>query len=114
MNDCNVDNRTIFCHDNIEILQNINSDCIDLIYLDPPFNTKKTFTAPIVSSAEGASFKDIFYREDLKEEWLQTIESDHYTIYRLLEAVKEIEGKAHIIFATLPIWQYGLWNTTEY
>ncbi len=31
-----IKNRTIFCRDNLDILQNINSDTIDLIYLDPP------------------------------------------------------------------------------
>ncbi len=51
-------NRTIFCHDNIDILQGINNDTIDLVYLDPPFNKNKVFTAPIGSSAEGASFRD--------------------------------------------------------
>ena len=35
-------NRTIFCSDNLEILEGINSNSIDLIYLDPPFNKKKT------------------------------------------------------------------------
>ena len=64
MADGNVDNRTIFCKDNLDVLQGINSGCIDLIYLDPPFNKKKTFAAPIGSSAEGASFRDIFYKED--------------------------------------------------
>ncbi|MDE0470796.1 MAG: hypothetical protein OXH57_02550, partial [Ekhidna sp.] len=30
----NIANRTIFCHDNLEVLRGINSACIDLIYLD--------------------------------------------------------------------------------
>ena len=53
----NLKNRTIFCRDNIEILEGINSNSIDLIYLDPPFNKNKIFTAPIGSSAEGASLR---------------------------------------------------------
>ena len=56
----NVEPRTIFCRDNLHILDGINDECIDLIYLDPPFNKNKKFTAPIGSQAEGASFKDIF------------------------------------------------------
>ena len=32
----NIDNRTIFCGDNIDTLPGINSDSVDLIYLDPP------------------------------------------------------------------------------
>jgi len=87
----NVDSRTIFCHDSLEVLRGINSTCIDLIYLDPPFNKKKKFTAPIGSSAEGAEFSDIFREKDIKEEWLKNIKEDHYAIHKLLSAVKAIE-----------------------
>ena len=97
----NVDNRMIFCHDNLDILRGINSDCIDLIYADPPFNKKKTFTAPVGSSAEGASFSDIFREKDIKEEWLKDIEEDHYAIHKLLSAVKDIEGKSSYNFCYL-------------
>ena len=98
---CNIPDRTIFCHDNLEILQGINTECIDLIYLDPPFNKKKVFTAPIGTSAEGASFKDIFTLEDIKDEWVQTIKEDHYALYRLLESVKDIEGRTSYNFCYL-------------
>ena len=70
----NVSNRTIFCHDNLEVMEGINSDCIDLIYLDPPFNKNKVFTSPIGSSAEGASFRDIFREEDIKDEFEEEAE----------------------------------------
>ena len=36
-----INNRSFFCRDNLEVLRGINSETIDLIYLDPPFNTKK-------------------------------------------------------------------------
>ncbi len=97
----NIKNRTIFCHDNLEVLQGINSESIDLIYLDPPFNKKKTFTAPIGSTAEGASFKDIFTLEDIKEDWVQSIKEDYFSIYSLLEAVKNIEGRTSYNFCYL-------------
>ena len=89
----NIASRTIFCRDNIDILRGLNSECIDLIYLDPPFNTKKEFSAPIGTSAEGASFKDIFTYEDLKSEWVEEIKEDHPRIHILLNAVNELEGK---------------------
>lgn len=91
---CNIPNRTFFLHDNLEVLQNINSECIDLIYLDPPFNKNKKFTAPIGSSAEGAEFKDIFREEDLKDEWLQTVEEDQPELNHYLNGVKGV-GKKH-------------------
>ena len=89
----NVSPRTIFCRDNLDILQGINSDCIDLIYLDPPFNKKKVFTAPIGSSAEGAEFSDIFREEDIKDEWVSNIRYENYELYNYLLGVKEFSNK---------------------
>ena len=96
-----IKNRTIFCKDNLEILQGINTETIDLVYLDPPFNKRKVFTAPIGTSAEGASFKDIFTQEDVKDEWVQEIKEDYFAIHRLLEAVKDIEGRTSYNFCYL-------------
>ena len=53
-NECNVPSRTIFTGDNLDILRGINSDCVDLIYLDPPFNSNQTYAAPLDSEAKGA------------------------------------------------------------
>lgn len=110
-NDCNVDNRTFFCHDNLEVLQGINSECIDLIYLDPPFNKNKEFATPLKksdakeASAKGASFRDIFREEDIKEEWLYDIkemgekygnkgEGEKYKkLATFLECIKTIDSK---------------------
>ena len=101
LNNDSIKNRTIFCHDNLEILRGIDSDCVDLIYLDPPFNKKKVFTAPIGSNAEGASFSDIFREEDVKDDWLLDIKEDHYFIHNLLSTVKVIEGRASYNFCYL-------------
>ncbi|MCY4289055.1 MAG: DNA methyltransferase [Aestuariivita sp.] len=90
MTDCNVTNRTIFYDDNLDILRGINSACIDLIYLDPPFNKNKTFTAPIGSSAEGAEFSDIFRQEDIKSEWLVTIREDQPELYHYLNGIRGV------------------------
>ena len=94
MAECNVDNRTIFCDDNLDVLQGINSECVDLIYLDPPFNKNKEFTAPIGTSAEGASFKDIFREDDLKQEWLITIKENQPELYHYLSGIKGV-GKPY-------------------
>ncbi len=101
MHESNISNRTIFCRDNLDILQGINSNSIDLIYLDPPFNKKKIFTAPLVSSARGASFSDIFTAEDVKDEWLQTIKEDQDKLYSFLESVRVIEGGTSYNFCYL-------------
>ena len=73
----NIKNRTVFIHDNLEILQGVDSDSIDLIYLDPPFNKNKKFVTPIGEEKQKAlkidkdpAFADIFKKEDIKKEWL--------------------------------------------
>ena len=81
-------------HDNLQILQGINSRCIDLIYLDPPFNKNKKFTAPIGSSAEGAEFSDIFREEDVKDEWVRTIKEDQPELFQYLNGIKGV-GKPY-------------------
>ncbi len=101
MAELNIKNRTIYCCDNLDILRGINSDCIDLIYLDPPFNKRKTFSAAAGSSAEGAEFTDIFREEDVKEEWLADIGLNHRALDSLLRAVNEIEGKSSYNFCYL-------------
>ena len=87
--ECNVDPRTIFCHDNIDVLREINDECIDLIYLDPPFNKNKTFTAPLGTTASdiGASFKDTWGEEDLKDESMDHIEGEE-NLKEYLDSVK--------------------------
>ena len=54
----NVQNRTVLSHDNLPILRGIDSESVDLIYLDPPFNSNRNYAAPIGSEAAGAAFKD--------------------------------------------------------
>lgn len=68
MNPCNVKNRTIFCSDNLEILRGIESESIDLIYLDPPFNTGRKFSAYNINTkeSEGVVFSNKF--EDIPED----------------------------------------------
>ncbi len=94
----NLQNRSIYCRDNIDVLQGINSKCVDLIYLDPPFNKKKVFTAPIGSHAEGASFKDYFREADLKEEWLKTIKEDRDELYSFLMGIRDYGNKYNFCY----------------
>ena len=47
--------KTIWSGDNLDILRGMNSECVDLIYLDPPFNSNKTYEAPVGSRAAGAA-----------------------------------------------------------
>ena len=70
-------NQTIWTADNLPFLRGMNDQCVDLIYLDPPFNSKTNYAAPIGSQAAGAEFKDTWTLDDLDIAWLDLIEAKH-------------------------------------
>ena len=99
-------NRTIFTRDNLEVMRGMADECIDLIYLDPPFNSNHDYSAPIGSQAAGAEFKDTWSLNDIDLAWHGEIESEYPGLYKLLEATKLIHGKsmmAYLIYMAVRI-----------
>ncbi len=94
----NVSNRTLFIADNLPILRGIDSECIDLIYLDPPFNTNRNYKAPIGSPAEGAEFKDIWRDADIEHQWHGEIAETHEDLYQVIQASEIIYDKSMKIY----------------
>ncbi len=94
----NIENRTIYCKDNLDILKNIDSESVEMIYLDPPFNKKKSFTAPIGTTAKGASFKDIFNKEDYKNEWKEEFKAEHKEIYDFINTMQFYANESDIAY----------------
>ena len=94
-NQTTIKNRTIFCGDNLDILQGFNDNSVDLIYLDPPFNKKKQFVAPIGSDAEGAEFKDYWEMKDIKDSWIVLLKEKNPDLYHFLELSGKIGDKSN-------------------
>jgi DNA modification methylase len=42
-----LDTRVIYCGDNLEQLRKLPDACVDLIYIDPPFNSNRNYEYPI-------------------------------------------------------------------
>lgn len=61
----NVANRTMWTGDNLDVLRGINSESVDLVYADPPFNSNRDYEAPIGSKAAGAAFRDTWTLSDV-------------------------------------------------
>ena len=57
MTEPNFADKTIWAGDNLDILRGMNSESVDLIYLDPPFNSNRNYSAPVGSAAAGAAFQ---------------------------------------------------------
>ena len=77
--------------DNLQILRGMNSESVDLIYLDPPFNSNRDYSAPIGSEAAGAAFKDTWTLEDVDEAWHGEIAEQNPAVYSIIDAA----GLAH-------------------
>ncbi|MXY19736.1 MAG: hypothetical protein F4Y49_00175 [Dehalococcoidia bacterium] len=86
-------NRTIWTGDNLDIMRGMNSGSVDLIYLDPPFNSNRTYAAPIGSEAAGAAFKDTWTLDDVDEAWHGLIADEEPALYRIIDAAGFAHGK---------------------
>ena len=94
----NVNPKTIFTGDNLPIMRGMNSESVDLIYLDPPFNSKANYAAPIGSEAAGAEFKDTWTLNDVDVAWLDLIETKHPALNRVIHAAMTNSDKSYLIY----------------
>ena len=77
----------------------MNSESVDLIYLDPWFNSNVNYAAPIGSQAAGAAFKDTWSLSDVDAEWINLIEAKHPALYRVLLAAITNSDKSYLVYA---------------
>ena len=70
----------------------MNSASVDLIYLDPPFNSSANYAAPIGSQAAGAAFKDTWGLDDVNLAWHGEIKHEHPGLYDLLNSTRQIHS----------------------
>ena len=98
MSDRNWAHQTVWTGDCLDILRGMNSGCVDLIYLDPPFNSNANYAAPIGSQAAGAAFKDTWSLSDVDAEWVNLIEAKHPALYRVLLAAMTDSDKSYLAY----------------
>ena len=89
----NFKNRTLWTGDNLDIMRGLNSESVDLIYLDPPFNSNRDYSSPIGSEAAGAAFKDTWTLNDVDLAWHGLIAEEHPGLYGAIDAAGVSHGK---------------------
>ncbi len=89
----NVNNRTIFSNDNLHILRGLDTQSVDLIYLDPPFNSNRNYSAPIGSEAAGAAFKDTWTLSDVDNAWHGEIADREPALYQAIHTAELTHGR---------------------
>ncbi|MCY4465384.1 MAG: DNA methyltransferase [Chloroflexi bacterium] len=85
---------TVWTGDNLPVMRGINSACIDLIYLDPPFNSNEDYAAPIGSQAAGAAFKDTWTLSDIDVYEHGELAERSPAAYAVIDAARQTHGKS--------------------
>ena len=94
MTEPNFASGTVWTGDNLHVLRGMNSECVDLIYLDPPFNSNRTYEAPIGSKAAGAAFKDAWTLDDVDVHEHGELADRNQAAYSVIEAARQAHGKS--------------------
>ena len=91
---------TLYTNDNLFILSGLNSNLVDLIYLDPPFNSKRFYSAPIGSKAAGISFRDMWHWKDVNEAYLETLAGKYPALSKYIAPIGAIHSEAMEAYLT--------------
>ena len=101
-------NRTVFIRDNLEVLRTFEKESIDLIYLDPPFNSHRNYGSPVGNKAAGFHFKDMWYLSDTDPVWCGELSEQYPRIYEIIHVIGCINGntdKSYLIYMTVRLLQ---------
>lgn len=90
----NIGNQIIFTADNLDVMEGTNSNTVDLIYIDPPFNSNAVYGAPIGGEKTEEIFKDIWTLQDVDLAWWGEIRVKNRPLYDYLAAVRQIYSKS--------------------
>lgn len=85
----NWENRTLFHGDNLDFLRAMNSDSVDLIATDPPFNKGRDFHATPDSLSAGAKFQDRWsWESDVHQAWIDQITEEYPEVMMAIESAR--------------------------
>ena len=89
----NFKNRTLYHGDNLAFLRGMNSETVDLVATDPPFNKSRDFHATPDSLAAGAQFHDRWsWRDDIHDDWVTAIMRDEPEVWQVISTAKAVYG----------------------
>lgn len=94
---------TLYTGDCLFILHGLDSKSVDMIYLDPPFNSKRIYSASVGSEAAGSSFDDMWTWKDVDQQYLESIILNFPYLVQFIQAIGKIHGngmKSYITYMT--------------
>ena len=77
-----VDTRVIYCGDNLEQLRKLPDACVDLIYIDPPFNSNRNYEVFWGETKEKRAFED---RHESTQAYIEFMRPRCVELHRVLK-----------------------------
>ena len=90
-----MDNRTIYIGDNLDVMRDMPSSSVDLIYLDPPFNSNRNY------ESNGASFKDTWKLSDVDALHYSQISDGCPRLYEVIRCAQVVYGDGMMAYLTM-------------
>jgi len=91
----------LYFGDNLEVLKRIESASVNLVYLDPPFNSKETYNvlykSPIGGDAQARAFDDTWSWEDGASKALAALSVDDVDTFNVLQSLQRFLGNSDIM-----------------
>ncbi|MDR3274620.1 MAG: site-specific DNA-methyltransferase [Endomicrobium sp.] len=78
----------------------MNSQSVDLIYLDPPFNSKHVYSVPIGTKVAGTSFRDMWTWRDIDEFCLETMADNYLALVNFIANAGKTYDKSIMVYLT--------------
>ena len=86
-------NRTLFLEDNLPVLRGLDTDSIDLIATDPPFNKGVPVFKGKTKAGQNVQFSDVWdWNEDVHPEWTDAIADDHPSLFNVIHYANAAAG----------------------
>ena len=86
-------NRTLFLEDNLPVLRGLDSDSIDLIATDPPFNKGVPAFEGTTKAGVDVEFKDVWnWDDDVQGEWIEQIRKKHPSLFNVIHYTNAAAG----------------------
>jgi len=86
-------NRTLFLEDNLPVLRGLDSDSIDLIATDPPFNKGVPAFKGTTRAGKGVEFKDVWnWDEDVHVNWINDLRQRRPSLFNVIHYANAAAG----------------------
>ena len=99
--------RKLYIGDNLAVMRGMDGETVDLIYLDPPFNSKSLYKGAMGSRAEKQQFSDVWKMNDINKDELADIKLNNPDAYDLIKLMGGINGESWYAYLTFMAVRLG-------